>query len=138
MRITFNELTSSHIISDIPINHQHNLEDLLTKINLVRTAYSHPMIVTSGYRSQQDHLRIYSQIAARKGEEFDPKKVPMGSAHLKGCAVDIADPKGELMAWCLSNVEILEQAGLWVEADTVGWVHFQIYPPRSGNRFFKP
>lgn len=136
--ITFKELIKNIQISDIPINHQHNLEELLKRMNLVRNAWAKPMTITSGYRTMQDHLRIYSEIASKKGIEFDSKKVPMGSQHLSGCACDISDPKGELMSWCQANVPLLEQIGLWMEADTKGWVHFQINPPRSGNRFFKP
>lgn len=130
--ITFKELLSGHNVSDISIKEQHNLEELLTKINLIRKAYNKPMIVTSGYRSLQDHLRIYSQ----KG--IHPPKVPMNSNHLIGKAVDISDPNGELMTWCILNEGMLQSVGLWCEADTKGWTHFQTVSPKSGKRFFKP
>jgi hypothetical protein len=78
-------------------------------------------------------LRIY----AAKGIT-DKAKIPMKSLHLRGAAVDIADPSGKLMLWCKSNVDILEQVGLWCEEGTKGWVHFQSQPPRSGKRFFLP
>lgn len=107
-----------------------NLQLLLVAINIVRTAYGKVMNVTSGLRDLADHLRIY----ASKGIPKD--KIPMGSKHLKGQAVDIADPTGDLYQWCLDNTKILEQAGLYCEADTKGWVHFQIVPPKSGKRFF--
>lgn len=133
--IAFSELIKGNSIADIPIEHQHNLEDLLKKINQIRTAYNIPMIVTSGYRSMQDHLRIYSQ----KGIT-DKSKIPMKSKHLYGQAVDIADADGKLKAWVLQNVNLLETVGLWCEdfSATKTWVHFQIVPPGSGKRFFMP
>lgn len=131
--ISMKELMGDHNISDIPINHQHNLEELLLKINKVRALYNKPMTVTSGYRSEQDHLRIY------RSKGIPDNKIPMGSAHLKGCAVDILDKDGSLFKWCKDNVNHLEEIGLWCEDDqAVPRVHFQTYAPKSGNRFFKP
>jgi uncharacterized protein YcbK (DUF882 family) len=101
-----------------------NLALLLFRMNQVRREWGKPMIVTSGLRSPQDQARI------------NPKAPK--SKHLIGAACDISDPKGELMAWCRSNERRLEQIGLWMEAGTKGWVHFQIVPPRSGARFFLP
>jgi uncharacterized protein YcbK (DUF882 family) len=101
-----------------------NLATLLFRINQVRREWGKPMIVTSGLRSKEDQERINPKATASK--------------HLFGAACDIADPKGELMAWCRSNEQRLEQIGLWMEAGTKGWVHFQIFPPRSGTRFFLP
>lgn len=133
--ISFNELIKGTSIADIPIEHQHNLEELLKKVNIIRAAYGKPMTVTSGYRSMQDHLRIYSQ----KGIT-DKSKIPMASNHLYGKAVDIGDADGKLKEWVKANVAILEQAGLYCEdfAYTKTWVHFQIVPPKSGKRFFIP
>ena len=120
---------------DIPQDHQDNLVVLLERINKVRYAYSRPMKVSSGYRSMADHLRIY----AAKGVT-DESKIPMKSSHLKAAAADISDPKQELQKWCIDNVSKLEEIGLWCEAFTAtpNWVHFQIFAPKSGNRFFNP
>lgn len=113
-----------------------NLIVLLSRINQIRTAWAKPMTVTSGFRSPEDQRRIYKEIAQRKG--LTTIRIPMGSRHLEGSAVDIADPDGSLMEWTKNNVSLLEQVGLWIEADTKGWVHYQSKPPSSGNRFFKP
>lgn len=110
-----------------------NLLILLDKINIIRTVYGIPMIVDSGYRSIEDHLRIY-----REKGITDKTKIPMKSKHLYGQAVDIADHEGKLMLWCKANTQELERAGLWCEDGTHGWVHFQIIPPSSGHRFFLP
>lgn len=140
--ITFKELIGDISISDIPIDHQHNLEILLKYANKLRAAYGKPMIITSGYRTIQDHIRIYSQLASRKGIEFDRSKVPMKSRHLFGLACDILDKDGSLYKWAESNEKILEDCGLWCEKDTNGWLHIQCVPYgsyREGkSRFFIP
>lgn len=113
-----------------------NLQRLFERINRVRSAYGRPMMVTSGVRSEADHRRIYADIAKKKGLAI--VRVPMGSQHLKAAACDIADADGSLMEWCRMNVELISEIGLWIEADTNGWVHFQCVAPGSGNRFFYP
>lgn len=113
-----------------------NFEKLRIAINVVRTEYGFPMIVTSGVRSEADHKRIYAEKARRAG--LKSFRVPMGSMHLKAAAVDIFDPTGRLLKWCKSNEKCLDRAGLWCEEGTVNWVHFQIYPPKSGKRWFLP
>lgn len=107
-----------------------NLEALCKSLNIVRKAWGKPMIVTSGLRSQKQQEELI-----KAGKSNAPK-----SLHLVGLAADIADPDGELAKWCLENVKILEEAQLWLEHPdyTVGWVHFQRSPPRSGRRFFIP
>ncbi len=113
-----------------------NLSALFGKMNRIRDEWGKSMTVTSGVRSLADHKRIYADIARRNGSAV--VRVPMGSKHLIAAACDIADPDGSLMAWCKANVPLLEQIELWIEDGTKGWVHFQISPPASGKRFFKP
>jgi uncharacterized protein YcbK (DUF882 family) len=133
--ITMNELLSNQAkLGELPNDVQNNLNDLLVKINKVRLAYGKPMIVTSGLRTTKHHLEIY----ARKG--IYPPKVPMKSNHLSGRAVDFSDADGKLKAWVKDNIKLMEEIGLWLEdfSATKTWCHFQINPPRSGNRFFLP
>lgn len=134
--ITFNELLSGNPLSSIPINHQHNLEELLKKVNLLRKEWGKPLRVTSGYRSTQHHKDIYRS----KGVPDD--KIPMGSRHLSGRAVDFADPDGSLYKWAWENQDKLTTWGLWAEQGTNGWLHIQSIPYGSykegGPRFFKP
>jgi hypothetical protein len=103
-----------------------NLATLLYRMNCIRREWGKPMIVTSGLRSKEDQMRI------------NPKAP--NSQHLYGAACDISDPQGELYAWCKANEKRLEQLGLWLEdrSATPTWAHFQIYPPKSGVRFFHP
>lgn len=103
---------------------------LIDRLSQVREAYGKPMIVTSGFRSEEDQRRIYA----------NKDKVPMRSAHLVGAAADIADRDRNLAGFCYDNIKLLETIGLWCEdtTRTFTWVHFQIYPPASGSRFFLP
>lgn len=101
-----------------------NLAVLLRRINVIRAAWGRPMTVTSGLRSEADQKRI-NPIATK-------------SNHLIGAAVDISDPHGELYAWLKEDSTILIDATLWCEENTVGWVHFQIFTPKSGRRWFFP
>lgn len=62
------------------------------------------------------------------------------SNHMLGKAVDVADPDGRIDAWASSKEgeKWLTEIGLWMEhkSATPRWAHFQIVPPRSGNRYF--
>ncbi len=139
MSITFNELLHGNLISDVPIVHQHNLEELLVRINKVRDAWNRPMIVTSGYRTLAEHQDIYNRQWIKAGRPEPKPKVPMQSAHLSGCAVDIADADGSLQTWLRTTDEgkkVLEDAELFCEDGTVGWTHFQSIMPKSCHRWF--
>lgn len=131
--ITWQEMLGKYKESDISNEFIPNLKELHKRINVIRNAYGKPMIPTSIFRSMADHLRIYTQ----KGIT-DKSKIPMGSNHLKGCAIDIADPQGKLMEWTKENIPLLEEVGLWCEDGISGWCHFQSVPPKSGKRFFLP
>ena len=112
--------------SEVDIVIKRNLEDLIRKVNAL--GYQPPMIASSCLRSIKDQQRI------------NPKA--MGSSHLYGCAIDIADPDGKLAQWLLSieGQRKLVECGLWMEDPkyTKGWVHLQTYMPKSGNRYFIP
>ncbi len=137
--ITESEILRNVKKEDMPEDHQTNLEELLKKINKVRYAWGKPMRVNSGYRSKADQIRIYKELAEQRKQEFNEAKVPMGSAHLKGAAVDISDPDGSLYDWTHDNEALMEEIGLWMEVkDDQPRVHFQIYPPKSGKRWFSP
>lgn len=122
-----------------PLNasQQANMNILLGRINKIRAAWGKPMTVTSGFRSLAEHKRIYKELAQKRG--VDVIRIPMGSQHLAGAAVDISDPDGSLFNWCAESVPLLTQVGLWMEEkDDQKRCHFQILPPNSGKRFFKP
>lgn len=117
------------------------------KINMVRQAYGRPMVCTNGVRSWDEHVQIYikknqvfydtnGDLKIRPGGRF-----PRSSQHLVGAAVDIADRDGKLWAWLMDHQDLVKnKAGLYLEdkSRTPTWVHFQIYPPKSGNWVFMP
>ncbi|NDE09892.1 MAG: hypothetical protein EBZ95_04910 [Chitinophagia bacterium] len=135
--ITMEELIHQVQLESLSEEIQNNLNILLERINKVRSEYGKKMIVTSGLRSMDDHLRIY----AEKGIT-DKSKIPMKSKHLIGAAVDIYDPVGELNQWCKDNEEFLRDLGIWLEIRQGNWQHFQILPYKSYNNqktiFFNP
>lgn len=120
---------------DCPKELEENLLNLLIKINKVRDAWGKPMTVTSGWRSKEDQIRIYTA----KGIT-DQAQMHMRSKHFSCQAVDIADPNRELQEWIKTNIKLIEEIGLWMEdfSATPNWVHFQTVPPASGKRFFLP
>lgn len=109
---------------DLPANLEANLIESLRRWNLFRALYGLPMIVDSGFRTMEDHLRIYRQ---KLGTHFDISKVPMNSAHLSAQACDFADADGSLKNWIASNPGVLESCDLYMEdpASTPSWVHLQ-------------
>lgn len=100
-----------------------NLEKLLEALNKVRQAYGKVMIVSSGYRP--GHYNNAAGGARR-------------SAHQTCEAVDFADPNKELAQWCLANIQVLIDAGLYLESPTYTptWVHLQTRPTKK--RIFLP
>lgn len=128
MRFTIEELlkagSTKWDINKVDIVIKRNLEDLCRKINAL--GYQPPMRATSCLRSIESQKKI------------NPSA--MGSSHLYGCAVDIADPKGELKKWLETRVATLMNCGLWLEnpEKTNGWIHLQSYAPRSMSRIFNP
>lgn len=62
------------------------------------------------------------------------------SKHMSCQACDLYDPEGEIDEWALAHPDVLTKIGLWQEhpSATKGWAHFQIIPPKSGNRVFYP
>lgn len=101
-------------------------QQIVQRVNGLLLAFGEPRGVNSGWRPSAIN-------AATPGSaQF--------SKHMTGQACDLADPHGDLDEWCLDNLEILEQLGLWLEhpAATKGWCHVQTVPPRSGKRVFYP
>lgn len=138
--ITTSEILGHHRLGEIPADHQRNIAELVRKMCAIRVIWGKPMLITSGYRSMQDHIRIYHHMNFRRLEKGLSKlKVPMASKHLYGQACDVYDPEGKLFEWCKAHEYILQQVGLWCEEkDDEPRVHFQIVPPLSGKRFFAP
>lgn len=100
-----------------------NLSKLLISLNKFREIYGKPMIVTSGYRPGH-----YNTAAGGAGK----------SAHLTCEAVDFRDSDKSLAKFCLDNLKLLEECGLWMEDPnfTKNWVHLDVRVRK--NRVFSP
>ncbi len=116
----------------LPAPSKSNVRVLLDKAGLVEHAYGCPLVVTSGYRDPATN-------AAAGGAQ--------SSKHLTCEALDVADPNGDVWRWCLANMQLLKQWGIWLEHPnwthhktnrSKRWVHFQTCAPKSGNRVFVP
>ncbi len=99
-------------------------KDLARRLNQLFTAFGAGRTLSSGFRDPKSNKAVGG--------------APM-SAHLEGRAADVVDLDGRLAIYCLSNLEILAQLGLWMEdpMKTKGWVHLQTRPV-PGKRVFKP
>lgn len=113
-------------LKDLPAATQDNLAILHFRINQVRAAYGKPMKVNDGLRIVQGSGSLTSH-------------------HFKGAAIDIDDDDaGTFWKWCWENRFLIAKIGLWMEhpcwTHSKGgtWMHFQIFPPNSGKRFFVP
>jgi uncharacterized protein YcbK (DUF882 family) len=136
--ITLKEIIKDADFASLDKEIQDNLNELLIKANKFRAAYGKPMTITSGLRTKQSQIEVY-----RKKGITDLSKIPFGSAHIKGGAVDVADSDHKLKDFVTNNMKLMEEIGLWFEdfdatGGEHGWLHMQIYAPKSGNRIFKP
>lgn len=112
---------------------QSNLILLAPLITAMEDAFGSLYKITSGFRSIEDHYRIY--------REMGIDHPPMGSQHLQGNAVDIYDPRSTLRTWLLTEKGLLalEKQNLYCEQfDERPRVHFQRVAPLSKKRFFLP
>jgi hypothetical protein len=107
-----------------------NLIALCERLNKVQALWGKQFVVTSGLRSEEQQKNLIKAGISKATK----------SKHLLGCAADIYDEDGALKEWLKELPVILVEAHLWCEAaeSTPNWTHFQIVPPGSGNRWFKP
>lgn len=103
-----------------------NAEEMVEKANELLQRFGETRKVNSGWRPAAINNATIG--AAPK------------SKHMTCEAIDLEDKDGTLDAWCLENLDVLQEIGLWMESPeaTPDWCHLQITPPRSGNRVFKP
>jgi hypothetical protein len=128
-------------ISTLPSDVIGNINTLIPTINQLFDIIGYSRDITSGFRSPERHLKVYETINnKRKNQGLSPLKVPMGSKHLIGAAVDLEDRNGRLDIWCMSNQNTLKTLGLYLEHPnhTIGWCHLQIIPPKSKKIVFIP
>ncbi len=104
-----------------------NAGEVAARLNRVQISFGRQLVLSSGYRTK----------AVNKAEGGSPD-----SWHLDCGAADIEDADGKLCAFVHAEEGLMAHFGLWIEkthrkdGTRRSWVHFQIYPPASGERFF--
>lgn len=117
---------------DAPLSseQEENMDRLLQALDILREKYGKSLVISSGYRP----AAINSSVGGAKK-----------SNHIECLAVDfVDDAKQTLGKWCLSNLIVLEELGLYMEdlrhtkGVSTNWVHLQLKKPLSGKRIFIP
>lgn len=116
---------------------RHNAELTLTRVSAFVAAFAVdrertgapplPIVVTSGWRPAA--INAATRGAAKR------------SNHMRGLAIDLADPHGWLKGFAIAaECSALLAHQLWMEhpSATPTWCHLQIVPPASGRRVFFP
>ena len=111
---------------DLTLEIRRNAQETVDKVNELLHAYSEETgkvvdDINSGWRPPA--VNDATSNAADK------------SRHITGEACDLGDPDGDLDKWCMANVPLLVEIGLWVEHPgwTDGWCHLQTQPPPAGR-----
>ncbi len=116
---------------------RHHAEQLVAKVNNL-LAFADADGVAPATSSRGDAIASGWRPPAVNDATTNAAK---SSKHRTGQAVDLADGADRGLArWCLSNLDALEQIGLWMEDPrwTPTWVHLQLVPPGSGKRVYVP
>lgn len=120
---------------------EDNLDHLAMVLEQIQEAYGSPLVITSGLRNEAKQIAIYTQKnKIREAQGLTPIHVPMGSEHLHGRAADVADSDGKFWNWCMINMQLMVELGIYFEdkKSTPTWTHCQTVPPKSGKRIFMP
>ena len=110
-----NELTNEFIT---------NATNLLQKVNkLLWLAGRKEVTVNSGWRPPSVNKAVGGSLTSK---------------HMICHAIDLNDDDGSLDAWCMANLDKLEECGLWLEhpSATPRWCHLDDWPRKV--RVFKP
>lgn len=110
---------------DFPLDmlQARNAADLLARVNWLFGTLEIHTKVTSGYRPSALNKKI-------GGAKM--------STHTVCAGIDVSDPDGMLAAKLLDHLDLLEEAGLWMEHPdyTPKWIHLDTRPRK--NRVFIP
>lgn len=100
--------------------------DLLPRVNTFLEWARSPGLLRSGWRPAAVNAQV-------------PGAAP-ASLHISGHAVDISDVDQALADFCIANLNLLIEGGLWMEDPrcTPNWVHLQSVEPKSKLRVFIP
>ena len=129
--------------SEITPEIKNNLIRSFQWMDKVREWIGKPIIVTIALRTMAYHLDLYKRINAERAKKGQPElRVPMGSGHLKGRAVDFV-VKGmscdDFKEKILSEGK-LDEWNLRMENNGKGanWIHLDDMQVGASGRFFNP
>lgn len=119
-------LMGRDVLYPLDATQEANLLILLPALNAFAERSGLALLVTSGYRPPSINATVPG--AAKH------------SNHTLCLACDFRDHDGSRGKWCLNNLHVLEEIGLWLEnpLSTPGWIHLQAIAPHSGKRVFLP
>ena len=113
--------------TDYPLTNKlkENLDMLVDALSKFESIDKKNLRVSSGYRPD---LFNKNANGAKK------------SNHMVCLACDFYDMGSTLDKYCIENLDVLEECGLYLEHPmwTRGWCHLQCIAPASGNRVFIP
>lgn len=107
-----------------------NTDKIIARASELLSRFGEDRAVTSGWRPKSINSAT-------------PGASPT-SQHIYCNAIDIEDSKKTLGQWCIVNIEVLVELGLYMESlltthnSDNPWVHLQDVPPKSGSRIFIP
>ncbi len=110
---------------DFKPEYEQNSAELIKKVNKFFQNYKKDLTITSGYRPASANQSAGGAIK---------------SNHLICRAIDILDMDLSVWRYCLENLQLAKDIGLWFEDKrwTSSWVHLQDLPPKSGKRIYIP
>lgn len=109
-----------------------NARAILSKASFLLSMYGKDLVITSGFRPRDYNLKIGGS---------------KNSAHCFAMAIDLWDPDKTFGKWCVNNIEVLKDKGVYMESLVAThkgddpkkyWVHLQIRRPSSGSQIFMP
>lgn len=121
---------------DRDATHAAELTEEINRNAQVTVAKCNELLTRAG-RSDLDSVRSGWR---PQGVNDATRNAAANSRHLTAQAVDLPDDDRTLAEWCVDNLEVLDEIGLWMEDPrwTPTWVHLQTIPPKSGRRVYVP
>lgn len=112
-------------LTNLPPELIGNVNTIVPRANLLLAHFKEYRPCRSGYRTPESNTAAGGKVR---------------SNHLTCQAIDLEDTDRKLSVWCLLNLKLLEEVGVWMESpsSTPTWIHWQCVPPKSGNRVFRP
>src|SRR3990167_10307886 len=118
------------------ITHAEELTDEINRNAQVTVARCNELLTRAG---RSDIHEVASGFRP-KGINSTTSNAAANSRNLTAQAIDLRDTDRLLAQWCVDNLDVLKEIGLWMEDPrwTPSWVHLQVVPPGSGKIVYIP